>query len=275
MQRKWFSLVFSIVLAAVAILAVVAQPVAADSTTVVISEFRTRGTGSIGPGGDLIPEPENDQFIELYNLSAGSVVLDNYCIYGWDDVTSMAWPIAQIPTGVTLLPYEHYLVVNGGNEPGAGYSGTADPDENFIFPMFSNGVGLALLAPNVNGDCDDTVGIVIDSVSTTASAPAMYREGTVLDPMASDIDQSYERLPGIPGIAPNNGHINTEDSDDNSADFIYNNGSSNPESQAASSPTAITLQDFSAQAQPAAAWLWPLALVVVLGGALIVSRRRA
>ena len=267
MQRKWFS----VLLVVFAILVVAAQPVAADpSVTVVISEFRTRGTGN-GP----TPEPENDQFIELYNLSASSVVLDNYCIYGWDDVTTSPWPIAQIPTGVTLLPYQHYLVVNGGFELGAGYSGAAEPDESFIFPMFSNGVGLALLAPDGNGDCDDIVGTVIDAVSTTALAPAMYQEGAVLAPMTLDIDQSYERMPATAGLPPNDGHINTEDSDDNLADFTYNNGSSNPESLAASSPTTVTLRDLTAQAQSPTVWLWPVALLIVLSGALIVSRRRA
>jgi hypothetical protein len=39
-------------------------------------------------------------------------------------------------------------------------------------------------------------------------------------------------------------------------------------------PTAVTLRDFSAQAQPPAAWLLPVALVVVLSGAMIMLRRR-
>jgi hypothetical protein len=39
-------------------------------------------------------------------------------------------------------------------------------------------------------------------------------------------------------------------------------------------PTAVTLRDFSAQAQPPATWLWPITLVVVLSGAMIMLRRR-
>ena len=91
--------------------------------------------------------------------------------------------------------------------------------------------------------------------------------------MTLDNDQSYERLPATPGIAPNNGHINTEDNDDNSTDFTFNAASSNPESQVAGSPTAVVLRDLRVQAQSPAVWL-PVALLVVLGGALLISRRR-
>lgn len=42
-----------------------------------------------------------------------------------------------------------------------------------------------------------------------------------------------------------------------------------------SGPNAVTLRDFSAQAQPPTVWLWPVAVLIVLGGAWVMLRRRA
>lgn len=254
MQRK----LFSILLVFAAILAITAQPVAAvPSTTVVISEFRTRG---IGAAPDFLTA--DDQFVELYNLSPNPVTITDYSINTWDAINGESIGIAQLGSGgpVILQPYEHYLIVNG-----FGYSGGTAADDSFFQPIPADAVGIALIA------ADGTT--VVDAVSTTGAAPAGYGEGTALASMTLDIDQSYERLPGTAGIAPNNGHINTTDTDNNAANFTYNNGSSNPESQIAGSPTAVTLRDLTAQAQAPALWL-PAALLIVLSGALFVSRRR-
>jgi len=252
MQHKWLS----ILLVVIAILAIVAQPAAAVSTTVVISEFRTRGPGVVGDQSDSA----DDQFIELYNLSPVSVNITDYTINTWDAVNGESIGIAQLGSGgpVILGPYEHYLIVNG-----FGYSGGTAADDGFFAPIPADAVGLALIAANGT--------TVVDAVSTTGAAPAAYREGTALAPMTLNNDQSWERLPATVNL----GHINTADTDDNSADFTFNNGSSNPESQTAGSPTAVTLRDLTAQAQSPATWLWPVALLIVLSGALIVSRRRA
>lgn len=258
MQRKWFS----ILLVFAAILAITAQPAVADSTTVVISEFRTRGLGLIGDQTDAV----EDQFVELYNLSTSAVDIHGFSINTWDAVNLEWVGLAQIADSgdpdlpIMLQPYQHYLIVNG-----TGYSSATAPDAAFYAPIPADAVGIALIA------ADGTT--VIDAVSTTGAAPAGYGEGTALAPMTLDIDQSYERLPGTAGIAPNNGHINTTDTDNNATNFTYNNGSSNPESQVAGSPTAVTLRDLTAQAQAPALWL-PAALLIVLSGALFVSRRR-
>jgi len=170
--------------------------------------------------------------------------------------------IAQLGSGgsVILGPYEHYLIVNG-----FGYSGGTAPDDSFFLPILADAVGIALVA------ADGTT--IVDAVSTTNDGANPYFEGASLAAMTSTNDQSYERLPATAGIAPNNGHINTEDSDDNGADFTFNAVSSNPESQAAGSPTAVVLRDLRVQAQSPAVWL-PVAVLIVLGGALLVSRRR-
>jgi hypothetical protein len=254
MQHKWLSILFVVI----AILAIVAQPAAAVSTTVVISEFRTRGPG-VAP--DFLTA--DDQFIELYNLSPVAVDIHGYSINTWDPVNDVWLGIAQIADSIDpdlpimLQPFGHYLIVNG-----SGYSGATDPDAGFFAPIPADAVGIALIGAD---------GLtVVDAVATIGGVNP-YQEGGILTPMASDIDQSYERLPATVNL----GHINTADTDDNSADFIFNNGSSNPESQTAGSPTAVTLRDLTAQAQSPATWLWPVALLIVLGGALIVSRRRA
>ena len=249
MKRKWFS----ILLVVVAILALVAQPATANSSTVVISEFRTRG-----------PNGTNDQFIELYNLSAVAVDISEYSISVWDPVNGPGYgvyDVAQLGDSVILQPYEHYLIVYGA--PPTGYSGSTAADDYIFYPMQSDSVGIALIAADGS--------TVVDAVSTTNDAGNPYLEGTALAPMISDINQSYERLPGTLSAA--GGHINTQDTDDNSADFKPNTGSSNPESQASDSPTAVTLRDFSAQAQPSAAWL-PVALLIALSGAWVMLRRR-
>lgn len=254
MQSKWLS----ILLVVAAILVIAVQPAAAVSTTVVISEFRTRGPGLIGDGSDAA----DDQFIELYNLSPVSVDITGYIINTWDATYGDMTGIAQLGSGgpVILGPYEHYLIVNG-----FGYSGGTAPDDSFFLPILADAVGIALVA------ADGTT--VVDAVSTTSDVGNPYFEGTSLAAMTLDNDQSYERLPATPGIAPNNGHINTEDTDDNSADFTFNAVSSNPESQAEGSPTAVVLRDLRVQAQSPAVWL-PVAVLLVLGGTLLVSRRR-
>lgn len=243
MKRNWFS----ILLVVIAILAVAALPAAAISSTVVISEFRTRGTG----GAD-------DQFIELYNLSNSPVDISGYYINAWDATVGFEYNIAQVQGTVVLQPYQHYLFVND-----IGYSGLTLKDDSFLIPLFDNAVGIALF---------DTTDAVVDAVSTTSDGSNPYFEGAALAPMTADNNQSYERLPGTTSGA--GGHINTTDSDVNTADFDLNVASSNPESLAAGSPTAVTLRDLTAQAQPTAAWLWPLALIVALGGALAIARRR-
>lgn len=259
MQSKWLS----ILLVVAAILAIAVLPAAAaPSTTVVISEFRTRGPGVAGDGSDAV----YDQFVEIYNLSATSVNISGYYVNVWGlttdpetgDPVYAVYNVAQIGEGVVLLPYEHYLLVNG-----FGYSGGTAPDDGLYYPILTDDVGIALIA------ADGTT--VVDAVSTTSNVGNPYFEGTSLAAMTLDINQSYERLPNSTSVA--GGHIDSQDSDNNSADFVYNNGSSNPESQAAGSPTAVVLRDLRVQAQSPVVWL-PVVVLIVLGGALLVSRRR-
>lgn len=258
MQRKWFS----VLLVVAAILAIAVQPAAAiPSTTVVISEFRTHGPGVIGDQSDA----PDDQFIELYNLSASPVDIHGYSINAWDP-TDNIWYVAQIADAtdpnkaITLQPYQHFLLVNG-----TAYSNVTTPDWSFDVGIPGDVVGIALIA------ADGTT--IVDAVSTTADPANPYKEGTSLAAM-SGVDysgNSYARKPD--SLSVNGGHKNGIDSDNNATDFNAL-ATASPESQA-SSPLAVTLRDLTAQAQSPATWLWPAALLLVLSGAVIVARRRA
>src|SRR4028119_2127825 len=56
------------------------QPVQAQSTTVVISELRTRGPGTTG----LANGTGNDDFVEITNVSGGLLDISGYQMRGWN-----------------------------------------------------------------------------------------------------------------------------------------------------------------------------------------------
>src|SRR5262245_52354281 len=78
----------------------------AASSSIVISEFRVRG-----PNGD------NDEFIELYNLSSAPVNIGGWKISGSNNTggTSVR---AMIPASTTLAPGCHFLLTNSGTSGG-------------------------------------------------------------------------------------------------------------------------------------------------------------
>src|SRR5436309_15827640 len=80
----------------------------AASSTVVISEFRTRG-----------PLGGNDEFIELYNPSPTPQAIGGFQILGSSN-TAPTGVRATIPVGTTLAAGCHYLIVNTAAN---GYSG--------------------------------------------------------------------------------------------------------------------------------------------------------
>jgi uncharacterized protein len=114
------------------------------SSTIVISEFRTRGSN----GG-------NDEFIELYNLSASPVNIGGWKIRG-SSGTSGTGNRVTIASGVTLQAGCHYLVTNSG------YSGGAPGDQNYGTGISDNG-GIALTKPD--GTIMDQVGLSAGSLS--------------------------------------------------------------------------------------------------------------
>lgn len=157
-----------------------APPVAAQANpAVVISEFRTRGTG----GG-------NDEFIELYNNSDVPVNIGNWRISGSNNSGGTA--IRLTVAANTVLPARgHFLAAHSG-----AYSGAVPADQTYGVGIGDDG-GLALL---------DAAGAIIDQVGLGANSA--YKEGATLAPLTTNANRGYERKGG-----------GTQDTGDNAADF--------------------------------------------------------
>ncbi len=217
----------------------------AVSTTVVIGEFRTRG-----------PSGGNDEFVELYNLSAVPVNIGGWKLNASNNAGTVGTRVT-ISAGVTLQPYQHYLLANTAAN---GYSGVTPYNQSYSTGITDDG-GLALL---------DAANVIIDQVGmSTGSA---YKEGTIITPTTTSIDQSYARLPNT--LSNAGGHKNGVDTDNNIADFIYNSGTSSPENL--SSPTAVTTRALSAAGAPSTTtWFVGLGGAIGTGALIIVARRAA
>ena len=186
MQRLKLLVVLSFTLAAlgVTLLGVTpilqARPVA--STTVLISEVQTAGTGDA-----------DREFIELYNTSGSSLNLNGYqLVYrsagGTTDVSVRTFLASE-----AIPAYGHFLLVHTGKDVGV------TPDATFGTSMSANGGGLAVKLS----------GSVIDSVGWGTATNIFVETATAPAPAA---DQSIERKPGG---ATGNG----QDTDNNAADF--------------------------------------------------------
>jgi predicted extracellular nuclease len=171
--------------------------VRASSTTVVISEFRTRG-----------PLGGNDEFIELYNVSSSSVDISGWKISGSNNAGTTSTRVT-IGSNVVLDPGCRFLATNSAS---SGYSGSVAGDQTYATGITDDG-GLALLKT------DNTI---VDAVGM--SAGSAYKEGTTLAPTTTNAERSYERKPG-------GGTDNSQDTDNNAADFLLNTGSSNPQNR--------------------------------------------
>jgi uncharacterized protein len=239
MKRNWLlSFTVAIALSMVGLVLVAAMPARAISTSVVIGEFRTRG-----------PSGASDEFVEIYNLSSAPVDISGWKLNG-SNSTAFTSTRATVPGSTTLGPYQHYLFAN------TVYAGTPAANQTYGTGITDDG-GLAIL---------DSANNIIDQVGM--SAGSAYKEGTTLTPMAGTVNQSYARQPDTLSLA--GGHKNGVDTDDNTADFIYNNGSSSPENLG--SPTAVTMRDLTASSTASPA---PIAFGVVgLTAAVLLLRRR-
>lgn len=176
----------------------VAQPAplhAVDELNVVISEFRFVG-----------PEGGNDEFIELFNPSWEPITITGWKIWGSNSAGSIGNTPRFTFTETTILqPGQYYLLVNSG----ASESLVSIANKTYTSGFTEDG-GVALTLP------DNTV---IDQVGL--SSGSTYKEGTPLAPLTGSSEQSYERKrDGTAG--------NCFDTDNNAADFVRNNGSSNP-----------------------------------------------
>ena len=185
------------------------------STTIVISEFRTRG-----------PNGAADEFIEIFNLSQNAISIGGWVIAG-SNSSGTTSTRATVSAGTSLSPGCRYLFANSSTSGGP-YSGSTPGDQTYASGITDDG-GIALCTASGCATIVDQVGM---------SAGSAYKEGTPLAPTTTNVEQSRERLPA---------GLNGTDTDDNANDFQLNSGSSNPQNSGSScTPLAVTLADFSA-----------------------------
>jgi hypothetical protein len=176
----------------------------ATAAGVVISEFRFLG-----------PQGGNDEFIELYNPRNVPIDITGFRIMGSNNSGGTGRRL--ILGNVVLQPGQYYLVVNANASPGL----LALQDATYSSGITDDG-GVAITLANET--------TVIDAVGL--SSGSVYKEGTPLAPLSGTADQSYERK-----TVGNAGNCN--DTNNNVADFIWNQTSSNP--QNSSSPPLVCL----------------------------------
>lgn len=156
------------------------------STTIVISEFRTRGDG----GGF-------DEFVELYNKTDSPIDLSGWKIKASNSEGGVGTRVTINPG--TYIPARGHFLATNENASG-GYSGPVAGDQTFSLGIPDDG-GIAIVTP------DDTV---VDRVGM--SDGSAFKESRALHPSTGDSDQSYERKPGW-------GNGSEQDTNDNPSDF--------------------------------------------------------
>lgn len=187
MNKSLFKVFSLITILALMLMAVPVQSVQAASTTIMISEFRTRG-----------PNGGNDEFIELYNLSTSPVNIGGWKIKGSNNTGGgTTTPRATIPANTILNPGCYYLLTNSTSPS---YSGSVPGNQTYGTGVTDDG-GIAVTTGS---------DIIVDQVGMhTGSA---FKEGSILTPLTTNVNRGYERKPG--GTSGNG-----TDTDNNSSDF--------------------------------------------------------
>lgn len=167
------------------------RPVPSLGTSVVISEFRTRG-----------PSGENDEFIELFNPTHFAVDISGWKIWASDNV-GLTSVIYVFPASTLIQPGQHRLIINS-----SGYTGSVLADSDIFPSSYASDItdtgGIALSLPN-----DTIVNQVGMGLGST------YKEDIVINPLLGNINQSYSRV-YLYGC---------QDNDNNSIDFVLINPS--------------------------------------------------
>jgi hypothetical protein len=148
----------------------------------VVNEVSTGTTGSA-----------SDEFVELLNGGTVSVDLSGFKLVYRSAAGSSDVTLATVPDGVSLAAGGYYLF------GGAGYAGSAAPDESFSSGLAATGGGVGLR---------DAGGTLVDSVGWGTATNAFVEGSPVAAPPSSD-------PPGTSAARSPDGH----DSDDNASDF--------------------------------------------------------
>ena len=128
-------LLVAVAIAAPLVLMTVAEQArlgAQSGTSVVINEFRARG-----------PNGGNDEFIELFNPTSGSVDISGWKVRG-SNVSGTIGDRLTLPPNTTLGPGCYYLATNAA---ASGYSGTVTGNQTYTTGITDDG-GLALTLAN-------------------------------------------------------------------------------------------------------------------------------
>jgi hypothetical protein len=199
----------------------------AGAGDLVISEFRLFGPN--GPAGVPAPEPNEDEFIEIYNNNDSALTVTaldgsaGYSVAASDGVIR-----CTIPAGTVIPARGHYLCANSdgyslGTYP-AGNGTTATPDAAYTDNILNN-AGIALF--NTANAANLSTATRIDAVGSTSEANTLYKEGTGYPALTQFlIDHSLLRdLCGKGGSITTLGPCPTggfpKDTGNNSVDFIF------------------------------------------------------
>ncbi|MFL6257243.1 MAG: hypothetical protein ACJ74T_19720 [Pyrinomonadaceae bacterium] len=150
----------------------------AGAGELLISEFRLFGPN--GPAGVPAPEPNNDEFIEIYNNNDSALTVTTtdgsagYAIAASDGVIR-----CTIPNGTVIPGRGHYLCANSagyslGSYP-AGNGTTATPDATYTTNI-PNNTGIALFNTATVANFSTTTRL--DAAGSTSEANTLYKEGT-------------------------------------------------------------------------------------------------
>jgi len=195
-------------------------PAAATAGSLIISEFRVRGSSGA-----------NDEFVEIYNDSGSAHTVagggTGYAIAASDGVVR-----CSIPNGTVIPARGHYLCVNNtafslsSYPAGAGSVGSGDAQYNAVTGGdIPDNAGVALFNNNTGGG-SFVLANRFDAVGSTSEANTLYKEGTgypALTPFS--IEYAFVRDEcGKSGSITTFGlcTISTpKDTDNNAADFYF------------------------------------------------------
>ncbi len=192
-----------------------------------ISEFRLFGPN--GPAGTPAPEPNEDEFVELYNNNDSPLTVataDGSA--GYSVAASDGALRCTIPAGTVIPARGHFLCANsdgyslGGHPAGTGT--TATPDATYTANILNNS-GIALF--NTANTANYSTATRLDAVGPAAEANALYKEGTGYPALTQFlINYSFYRdncgkggSITVLGACPTGGL--PRDTGDNATDFVF------------------------------------------------------